>query len=375
VLLSSQLTRKKLVQLKSLQLPTTPCQLPDMKSDLDLTQSITREIASLGNVTDETLPSPRRCILQQKSFNLVADSASLGQHWDVVCTLTMCNLRGEVITRDTGLLPSIVLNQTAPVSLSSVSLNSDESRNDEEEQEVGDDVATPTEDIATDNMLNHTATFDNGVWTITIQCTMISGLKLSVALNGKEVHDSPLSIRRGKPELYFGENVGTIVSHSDLHSGFLSSMSIENLRSMEGSAVVWRRDNSVPRGQLESFVVMELTSSPKCLLSHIVLKSSKSDQYRLFYRSSNFENSDDVQLNSNDHKESETVSECTEWIPFEFLTPDWTDVKEDKVLIVDIVEEQCKDIGYVDAIRLEVKSTTKKSANSFHGVNVYGWNV
>jgi hypothetical protein len=138
-------------------------------------------------------------------------------------------------------------------------------------------------------------------------------------------------------------------------------------------------------GGLESHAVLELTSSPQCLLSHVVLKSSASDQYKLFYRSSNYV--DTVQLHCDDEdtelseeerealKGNREATQPGEWTAFEFLTPDWTDVKEEKVLIVDITEQQCKSIGYINAIRLEVKNSTKSNANSFHGVHVYGWNA
>mgnify|MGYP003385986732 CR=1 FL=1 len=372
-----------------------------MKSDLEQTTSISKMISSLGRVTDDTLPTPERCLLQQKSFCLV--DTECGPIWEIICTVTMCNIRGEVITRDTGLLPTVTLTQAPPEAGNKEDNETQDNEKDGNEDDVNKDteqVEDALKDCSLDDsslsnndndVLQYTKSFHNGVWTITIHSTVISSLQLSVTLYGMDIHDSPLSIRRGKPLLYFGGSEGAVGPHSNLHSGFLSSMSIENLRSLEGNPVVWKRDHKVFRGVLTSHVVLQLTEAPQCILSHIVLKSSISDQYKLFYRSSNYEEDKSLPLPPTKSKDSEdagsddaadedsvdkeSVTPAGEWTPISFLTPDWTDIKEEQDILVDINEAQCKEIGYVNAIRLEVKSSTKSSANSFHGVNVYGWNV
>jgi hypothetical protein len=341
-------------------LATIPCQQADLKSEFKHFKELKQSISMLGEVTGDTLPSPEHSALEQKSFRLIESDE--GKLWEVVCAFVVCNAHGTPISLTTGAVPDVVLTRTP--------LPSDQNKGN-------DDIAEdqPSEVVISDTECDnssYTMSFANGVWVIVITTTTLSALRVSVSLVGSEIKNSPLIIRRGKPEICFGNDVGTISSHSNLNPGFLSSMSIENLRIMEGKPCVWKRDKT-PYDFFESNVVLEL--APNCLLSHIILKNAESDQYKLFYRSSRSVESDSETCLAEDEKEpddSEFESK-NDWNLLEFLTPDWTDVKENKTLIVDISEEECKAMGYVNAIRLELKA--KNKANSFHGIHVYGWNV
>lgn len=362
-------------------------------------------------MTDETLPAPGRCILQQESFSLVRPDCDSVQSdeccWDIVCSLTLLNSGGNIVTRDSGLTPVFSLqcatnekkstekpNEDAPLESATLAI---------EDVAIGDVVDTGDADESETETSNNThqsppvamniqkTSFNNGVWTVVFRCSSISGILLSAALGGAEVKDSPISIRRGKPKMYFGNQEGTVGPHSNLCSGFLSSMSVENIRSLESNPVVWKRSSSLSfKKPFVSFIEMELTESPNCLLSHVILKNSKSEKYKLFYRSSSHTSSDaggggsgdgncsDSDDTEGSESENTAALSINEWIPFDFLTPDWTDVKGEKVVIVDISEDQCKAIGYVNAIRLELTSTSADShnlTNSFSGVNVYGWSI
>ena len=347
-----------------LQLPSTPCQLANVKSKLDASNEILRLLSTLGEVTDETYPCAQRCILQQKKFDLI-ESDEMGKYWDITCTLTLCNFRGEVITRDTGLVPAVKFNKITPNALQR--LRKAESARLEDMSMSSEETSLKDTDI-----LDHKLSFENGVWTLRIKCSLLSGLTVSISLNGKEVAESPMTIRRGKPDLFFGENMGDILSTSDFYTGFLSSMTAENIRCIDGTPVIWNRDRTLKKGSFNSFISMKMSAS-RCLISHIVLKSSMSLHYKLYYRKSRSSRECNEAIVTTDDNEGAEGGD--DWTLFQFLTPDWIALKENRLLVVDVKEDQCKNIGFIEAIRLELQSSPEVDKISFNGINVYGWNI
>lgn len=384
--MSKQLTTARLSELEMSQSTTTPCQEANMKLHFHEFNELKQKISTL-DITSDTLPSPQQCTLVQKSFKLLESNDEGGEKlWEVVCAFVVCDADGEPIPVTTGAVPEISLSHVSVDNGNEKEVTiSKETEDKEEDVDVrgpglDNNESTETDDIIADNT-TYTMSFASGVWVIVIQTSKISALCVSVKLLGSEIKDSPLTISRGKPELCFGENVGTISSYSHLHPKLFSLMSVEYLRTMDRKPCVWSREKC-PYDFMESYVVFELNTSPKCLLSHILLKHATSDQFKLFYRKYSDVESESSSLMSyftNDvEKKEQGDANSTDigeenWMLLDALTPDWTDVKQNKTLIIDLDEAVCKSIGYVSAIRLELKA--KNKANSCHGINVFGWNI
>lgn len=67
------------------------------------------------------------------------------------------------------------------------------------------------------------------------------------------------------------------------------------------------------------------------------------------------------------------------WLPLHILqptspsVPEWIEITQDMKWTISLSEEECRELGPVSAIRLELKSSL--AGSSFCLINVFGWNI
>jgi hypothetical protein len=73
-------------------------------------------------------------------------------------------------------------------------------------------------------------------------------------------------------------------------------------------------------------------------------------------------------------------NETQPWLPFHITTPstsastpEWNEVSADAKWTIRLTEEECRELGPVSALRLELKSSL--AGSSFCMINVFGWDI
>lgn len=102
------------------------------------------------------------------------------------------------------------------------------------------------------------------------------------------------------------------------------------------------------------------------MIGHINLTNRKSEFYRLYYRPS--PNSVDEDIDS------------IPWLPLHIVQPqtspsipEWIEITQDMKWTITLSEEECRELGPVCAIKLELRSSL--AGSSFSVINVFGWNI
>lgn len=107
--------------------------------------------------------------------------------------------------------------------------------------------------------------------------------------------------------------------------------------------------------------------APQCLIGHINLINRKAQYYRLYYRPS-----------PTTSQEGEDLED--QWLPFHIITPasspstpEWSEIHPNAKWTIRLTEEECRELGPVSGLRLELKSS--HAGSSFCMINVFGWDI
>jgi hypothetical protein len=119
---------------------------------------------------------------------------------------------------------------------------------------------------------------------------------------------------------------------------------------------------------LSSLIAESGLVAPQCLVGHINLINRKAQYYRLYYRPP------PTATGQGEDEEDQS------WLPFHIITPsaspstpEWSEIHQDAKWTIRLTEEECRELGPVSALRLELKSSL--AGSSFCMINVFGWDI